>query len=78
MRCIFQKEQFLDSYDKPQINFIVDSIAPSLKVERQVLMDVVSECANQPGVTDPCEFAFNMLRCYTSEKTITNLLKVEL
>jgi len=75
---MFQKEQFLDSYDKPQINFIVESISGSLNLDNTILKKIVTHCADQPEGTDPCDFAFNMLKCYTSEKTISNLLKVEL
>ncbi|CRK93118.1 CLUMA_CG006613, isoform A [Clunio marinus] len=57
VRCIFQREGFLDTADEPQVGYIAESLAESSKLNRKALLKILKKCSSFK-YKDPCESAF--------------------
>lgn len=69
MRCFFKKEGFLNEADVPQGEYIINSLSEVVNVPKEKLVQIFKKCAQFEG-EDPCENAYHLLECYTTDKDI--------
>lgn len=59
MKCFFKREGFLNEADKPQTEFIVNSLADSVKITREKLTKIIENCSDFEH-SDACEASYKV------------------